>query len=92
MPLAALKQTVAVRMPWVLEALDLGANVLEIGPGYAATTDLLRGTVAQGMVTHLTCVEVDGGLAEDLRRRALGSHVTIPARRRHGGVPAGRGI
>jgi SAM-dependent methyltransferase len=66
------KQTVAVRMPWVLEGLDLGANVLEIGPGYGATTDLLR-----GMVTHLTCVEVDGGLAEDLRRRALGRNVTI---------------
>ena len=55
------KQTVAVRMPWVLEGLDLGANVLEIGPGYGATTDLLR-----GMVAHLTCVEVDRALAEGL--------------------------
>jgi SAM-dependent methyltransferase len=66
------KQTVAVRIPWVLEGLDLGANVLEVGPGYGVTTDLLR-----AMVAHLTCVEVDGGLAEGLRRRALGRNVTI---------------
>jgi SAM-dependent methyltransferase len=66
------KQTVAVRMPWMLEDVDLGANVLEVGPGYGATTDLLR-----GMVAHLTCIEVDGGLSEALRRRTLGPHVTI---------------
>ena len=66
------KRTVAVRVPWALEGADLGANVLEVGPGYGATTDLLR-----GMVTHLTCVEVNGGLAERLRRRALGRNVTI---------------
>ncbi|MGA3239051.1 MAG: class I SAM-dependent methyltransferase [Bryobacteraceae bacterium] len=66
------KQAVAVRMPWVLEGVDLGANVLEVGPGDGATTDLLR-----GMVAHLTCVELDGSLAEGLRRRALGGNVTI---------------
>ncbi len=66
------KQTVAVRIPWVLEGVDLGANVLEVGPGYGAATDLLR-----GMAAHLTCVEVDRGLAEGLRRRALGRNVTI---------------
>jgi SAM-dependent methyltransferase len=66
------KQTVAVRMPWVLEGVDLGANVLEVGPGYDAATDLLRGLVA-----HLTCIEVDGRLAEGLRRRALGGNETI---------------
>jgi SAM-dependent methyltransferase len=66
------KRTVAVRLPWALEGVDLGANVLEVGPGYGATTDLLR-----GIAVHLTCVEVDGGLAERLRRRGLGRNVTI---------------
>jgi ubiquinone/menaquinone biosynthesis C-methylase UbiE len=66
------KETVAVRVPWVLEGLELGANVLEVGPGYGATTELLS-----GRVTQLTCVEVDRKLAEGLRRRALGRNVTI---------------
>ena len=59
-------------LPWALEGLDLGANVLELGPGYGATTDLLSGRVA-----HLTCVEVDAGLADALRRRTLGGNVTV---------------
>ena len=62
----------AVRVPWVLEGVDLGANVLEVGPGYGAVTDLLR-----GMVDHLTCVEVEGGLAAALRRRTLDGNVTV---------------
>jgi SAM-dependent methyltransferase len=66
------KETVAVRVPWVLEGLDLGANVLEVGPGYGAATELLI-----GLVTQLTCVEADRKLAECLRRRALGWNVTI---------------
>lgn len=66
------KRTVALRIPWALEGVDLGANVLEVGPGYGATTELLSGVAAR-----LTCVEVDGGLAERLRRRALGPNVTI---------------
>ena len=59
-------------MPWVLEGVDLGGNVLEVGPGYGVTTDLLL-----GMVAHLTCVEVDGGLVERLRCRVPGRNVTI---------------
>jgi SAM-dependent methyltransferase len=66
------RQTVAAGIPWVLEGLDLGANVLEVGPGYGAATDLLR-----SLASHLTCVEVDGGLADGLRRRTLGWNVTI---------------
>ena len=30
-------------LPWVLDGLDIGANVLEVGPGPGVTTDLLRG-------------------------------------------------
>lgn len=52
-------------LPWTLEGVDLGGDVLEIGPGPGVTTDLLR-----GRVTHLTCVEIDRVYAEKLRRRA----------------------
>lgn len=32
------KQTVKMHvLPWALEGLDLGANVLEVGPGYEMT-------------------------------------------------------
>jgi SAM-dependent methyltransferase len=59
-------------LPWTLEGLDLGSDVVEIGPGYGVTTDLLRAKVAR-----LTCVEVDDGLAERLRRRTRGLNVTV---------------
>jgi len=49
-------------LPWTLDGIDLGAEVLEIGPGYGAATELL-----QQRVRNLTCVESDGTLAERLR-------------------------
>jgi SAM-dependent methyltransferase len=51
-------------LPWVLEGLELGPNVLEVGPGYGAVTEWLC-----SRVDHLTCVEIDGTLAEKLRLR-----------------------
>lgn len=67
------KQTIERHiLPWVLEGLDLGSDVLELGPGYGAATELMRGRVAQ-----LSCVEIDARLAEGLRRRRLGQNVTI---------------
>lgn len=59
-------------VPWTLEGLDLGCNVLEVGPGFGATTEFLRRRVAR-----LTCVEIDVKLAEYLRRRTLNQNVTI---------------
>jgi len=59
-------------MPWVLDGLDLGADVLEVGPGPGITTDLLR-----RRVSHLTCVEIDKTLADSLARRMTGSNVTV---------------
>lgn len=59
-------------IPWTLEGVDIGSNVLELGPGYGATTEVLRRRVAR-----LTCVELDSRLAEGLRRRPLGQNVTI---------------
>lgn len=50
------------RMPAFLEGIDLGDDVLEIGPGFGATT--------RAMVDHLptlTCVEIDPASVERLR-------------------------
>jgi SAM-dependent methyltransferase len=59
-------------VPWVLEGVDLGSDILEVGPGPGVTTDLLR-----GRVKHLTCVEIDRRLADALARRTAGSNVTV---------------
>jgi len=59
-------------MPWVLRDVNLGANVLEIGPGPGVTTDWLRERVGA-----LTCVEIDPELASSLKRRLGGTNVTV---------------
>lgn len=57
-------------LPWALEEVALGDEVLEIGPGYGAATELL-----QQRVRHLTCVESDSSLAEGLRSKVDGNVV-----------------
>lgn len=59
-------------LPWTLDGLDIGANVLEIGPGYGAATEVLQKSVQQ-----LTCIEVDSGLAKRLRRRIRNENVKV---------------
>jgi SAM-dependent methyltransferase len=59
-------------LPWALGDLDLGVDVLEIGPGYGLTTDVLR-----ARVSRLTCVEVDRAMALSLSRRTAGANVTV---------------
>lgn len=59
-------------LPWSLEGVDLGGEVLELGPGPGLTTDLLR-----CQCRHLTCLELDSGLAESLRQRLRDENVTI---------------
>jgi SAM-dependent methyltransferase len=59
-------------LPWVLDGLDIGANVLEVGPGPGVTTDLLR-----GRVERLTCVEIDREFADSLSLRMSGTNVTV---------------
>jgi len=49
-------------LPWALEYVDLGCEVLEIGPGYGAATEVLLQPDRR-----LTCVETDRTLAEALR-------------------------
>lgn len=54
---------------WALKDVDLGDDVLEVGPGRGHTTELLRHQVDQ-----LTSVEIDTELAERVRSRFAGAH------------------
>ena len=59
------RQTIRdIILPWALGETELGDNVLEVGPGYGATTDVLCRTVPK-----LTSVEIDPELAAMLRKR-----------------------
>lgn len=59
-------------LPWVLDGVPIGPDVLEVGPGPGVTTDLLR-----ARVTSLTCVEIDETFARSLQRRTAGQNVTV---------------
>jgi SAM-dependent methyltransferase len=58
-------------LPWALDGVDLGPDVLEIGPGYGVTTRFLAARVAR-----VTAVEIDPRLARRLHR-VLGDRVTV---------------
>ena len=51
-------------LPWTPEGVNPGSDVLEVGPGPGASTDLLHARVAR-----LNCGEADHRFAEKLRRR-----------------------
>ena len=59
-------------LPWSLNELDLGDDVLEIGPGPGLTTDWLR-----QRYRHLTCLEVDPSLAFSLKKRTAGTDIDV---------------
>jgi len=59
-------------IPGVTDGLDLGDDVLEIGPGPGRTTEVLV-----TLVPRLTAVEVDEGLARALGERLSGSPVEV---------------
>ncbi len=59
-------------LPWLESTIQLGDDVLEIGPGPGLTTDLLRQRVAA-----VTAVEIDADLAADLKVRLAGSNVEV---------------
>ena len=59
-------------IPWAVGDGDLGDDVLEVGPGYGATTDVFRERVAK-----LTAVEIDPELAAALATRLAGTNVTV---------------
>ena len=55
-------------IPWVLDGVDLGDDVLELGPGPGRTTEVLC-----EMVPRLTAVELDPSLADALAARLSGA-------------------
>ena len=59
-------------LPWALSGIQLGEEVLEVGPGPGLTTDWLR-----SRVKRLTCIEMDSALANSLRSRTANSNVTV---------------
>ncbi|MGB2694968.1 MAG: class I SAM-dependent methyltransferase, partial [Dehalococcoidia bacterium] len=59
-------------MPGVLKGVELGNDVLEIGPGPGVTTDWLR-----TRAPRLTAIEIDSKLAEKLGQRMEGTNVTV---------------
>ncbi|HEX3604934.1 MAG TPA: methyltransferase domain-containing protein [Candidatus Dormibacteraeota bacterium] len=56
----------------VLDGLDLGDDVLEVGPGPGRTTDVLR-----QRVPRLTSLEIDAQLAATLADRLRGTNVEV---------------
>jgi len=64
--------TVRDQLPWVLRGVELGDEVLEVGPGPGLTTDLLR-----KRVSRVTAIEIDPRLAGALRQRTLGQGVEV---------------
>lgn len=65
----AVRETI---LPWALEGVDLGDDLLEIGPGPGLTTDVLRARAAR-----VTAVEVDRRLAADLAARLDNTNVRV---------------
>jgi SAM-dependent methyltransferase len=59
-------------LPADLDGVELGEDVLEIGPGPGVTTDVLR-----SRVPRLTAIEIDVRLAESLRARLPDERVEV---------------
>ncbi len=59
-------------MPWALEGIELGDDLLEIGPGPGLSTDWLRTRVAR-----LTAIEIDQALAASLRERMAETNARV---------------
>jgi SAM-dependent methyltransferase len=64
--------TVRDELPRVLNGVELGDEVLEVGPGPGLTTDLLR-----QRAPRVTAIEIDPRLADALRQRTLGQGVEV---------------
>ena len=59
-------------LPWVLDGVEPGPRLLEVGPGPGLTTDVLRHRAAS-----LTALELDPALAAKLLRRLGGTGVAV---------------
>ncbi len=74
-------------VPWAVEGVDLGDDVLEIGPGPGATTEVLH-----ALAPRLTAVELDDVLAARLteRYRENAAVEVVRADATATGLPGGR--
>jgi SAM-dependent methyltransferase len=80
------RRTVRERLlPWVLAGVDLGDDVLEVGPGPGLTSEVLA-----ERLPRLTCVEQDPALAALLARRARGRVEVVEGDATRLPFPAGR--
>lgn len=59
-------------IPNALAGIDLGDDLLEVGPGPGRTTDILR-----EMAPAVTAVEIDASLADALTVRMANTNVTV---------------
>jgi SAM-dependent methyltransferase len=59
-------------IPWALKDVELGGDVLEVGPGPGMTTDILR-----ERLPRMTSIEIDPRLAVALRERLQGTNVIV---------------
>lgn len=59
-------------VPWALKDVQLGEDVLELGPGHGITTNLLS-----SRIPRITALEIDPALVRVLRRRFQGTNVTV---------------
>jgi SAM-dependent methyltransferase len=59
-------------LPLVLDGIDLGQEMIEVGPGFGLATDVLR-----HRVRDLTAVEIEPALAGGLEKRLAGTNVTV---------------
>jgi len=59
-------------LPWSLRGVDLGNDILEVGPGPGLTTDWLK-----HRYKSLNCIEVDQVLAGSLGLRTANSNVRV---------------
>ncbi|MGH9397624.1 MAG: class I SAM-dependent methyltransferase [Terriglobia bacterium] len=59
-------------LPWVLDGVSLGGDVLEVGPGTGLTTEILR-----IRCERLTALEIDPKLARQANKRMRGTNATI---------------
>ena len=66
------KDKLAQGLPWVLEGVPLGANVLEIGPGPGFTTEIIKGDC-----DNLTVLEIDPKYVKALKEKFKGDKIRV---------------
>jgi ubiquinone/menaquinone biosynthesis C-methylase UbiE len=66
------RRAVKSKLPWAMQNVNVGTDVLEIGPGFGATTALLIDPARR-----LTCVEINARSAHSLATRLAKQNVRV---------------